>query len=94
MAHHEKVVRFSISGAVDPARFVEWVMPEADARGIDGWVRPRGADRIDLLLAGPEFAVDALAYLCGQIVRGAGGIEMTETKITGNEPIWGGFHHT
>jgi len=89
--NHEKVVRFHVSGEeIDAARFGEWIAPEAANRSLDGWVRGRDAG-VDVFLAGAEFAVDALTFMCEQVVATADdALEHREPR--GDEPLWSGFH--
>ncbi|MCP5367341.1 MAG: hypothetical protein H6907_19470 [Hyphomicrobiales bacterium] len=89
--NHEKVVRFLVlGGEIDAERFCAWIAPEAETRSLDGWVRGRGAG-VDVFLAGAEFAVDALFFLCEQVVGAADGtVESRDPR--GDEPLWSGFH--
>ena len=90
-SQHEKILRFRVTGeGVDADRFGAWIGPEAQNRGLDGWVRTRGAD-VDVLLAGDTFGVDSLVFLAGQIVEVADGA-LDVQDLRGDEPIWSGFH--
>lgn len=53
-----KVVRVLISGTVQGVWFRAWTVQEAQARGLDGWVRNRRDGDVEALFAGPADQVD------------------------------------
>ncbi|MSO75980.1 MAG: acylphosphatase [Alphaproteobacteria bacterium] len=61
-----KCVSVRVEGRVQGVGFRAWVVREAVARGLDGWVRNQGDGRVEALLAGPGAAVDAMLARCGR----------------------------
>ena len=59
-----KRVRAVISGRVQGVWFRGWTLQEAEARGLDGWVRNRRDGSVEAVLAGAEAAVDDMLRVC------------------------------
>lgn len=60
-----------IAGKVQGVGFRYWLQNEANALGLDGWVRNRADGAVEALIAGPEGSVDRLVSLCRRGPRGA-----------------------
>ena len=59
-----KIVHVLISGTVQGVWFRAWTMVEAQARGLDGWVRNRRDGRVEATFAGPSAKVDDMIKAC------------------------------
>ena len=59
-----KIVHALISGTVQGVWFRAWTMQEAQARGLDGWVRNRRDGRVEAVFAGPPARVDEMLAAC------------------------------
>ncbi len=57
-------VRLTITGRVQGVWYRGWTVEQAQARGLDGWVRNRADGSVEALVAGPAAAVEALVALC------------------------------
>ena len=64
MTRERKIVRVTIRGLVQGVGYRAWMVREAEARGISGWVRNRFNGDVEALLAGPPGAVEALCSAC------------------------------
>jgi acylphosphatase len=56
--------RLSISGRVQGVGFRDWLMGEAMAAGLSGWVRNRADGTVEALLAGEAQAVARVVAAC------------------------------
>jgi acylphosphatase len=59
-----KIVHVLISGTVQGVWFRAWTVQEAQARGLDGWVRNRRDGRVEAVFAGPVARVDEMLAAC------------------------------
>ena len=59
-----KIVHADISGLVQGVWFRAWTMQEAQARGLDGWVRNRRDGSVEAVFAGPPERVDDMVRAC------------------------------
>ena len=59
-----KIVHALISGTVQGVWFRAWTAQEAQARGLDGWVRNRRDGRVEAVFAGPPARVDEMLAAC------------------------------
>jgi len=59
-----KIVHVLISGTVQGVWFRAWTMQEAQARGLDGWVRNRRDGNVEAMFAGPPIQVDDMVRAC------------------------------
>ena len=91
--NHEKVVRLRIDGQVTRTGFRGWAQAQAEARGLDGWVRDRDGGWIEVLLAGSAGQVDDMVAACGEGPKAARVSAVTEADVDPDAPIWAGFHH-
>ncbi|HEX4292924.1 MAG TPA: acylphosphatase [Rhizomicrobium sp.] len=67
-------LRLRIEGKVQGIGYRDYVLGEAVALGIDGWVRNRADGTVEALVSGPNAAVEKLVALCmkgspGAVVR-------------------------
>lgn len=56
--------RVVIAGRVQGVGFRDWLVAEARAHGLSGWVRNRGDGTVEALLAGDMAAVQAVLLAC------------------------------
>ena len=56
--------RILVSGRVQGVGYGAWTAEQARSLGIDGWVRNRRDGTVEILAAGHEESVDALAGRC------------------------------
>lgn len=61
-----KCVRARIEGAVQGVGFRDWTRREAEARGLDGWVRNRSDGSVEAVFAGPSDVVNDMLAACRQ----------------------------
>lgn len=59
-----KIVRADISGLVQGVWFRAWTVQEAQARGLDGWVRNRRGGGVEAVFAGPPAQIDDMIRAC------------------------------
>lgn len=57
-------VRAIVSGRVQGVWFRGWMVEEATARGLSGWVRNRTDGTVEALFAGPKTMVDDMITAC------------------------------
>ena len=57
-------VRLRIHGRVQGVAYRAWLVDEAGAHAVDGWVRNRSDGTVEAVLAGDEAAVRALIERC------------------------------
>ncbi|MEM7169614.1 MAG: acylphosphatase [Pseudomonadota bacterium] len=59
----KKTVKVLISGRVQGVGFRYWVLRQAEARGLSGWVRNLGNGDVEALISGPpEVVADMLTH--------------------------------
>ncbi|MGH7041555.1 MAG: acylphosphatase [Acetobacteraceae bacterium] len=56
--------RLILRGRVQGVGFRAWLVAQAEAVGVDGWVRNRSDGAVEALLSGGTDAVEELARLC------------------------------
>ena len=64
MAGDIKAVSVVVRGRVQGVWFRGWMVEEAKARRLRGWVRNRRDGSVEALFAGPASAVDAMVSAC------------------------------
>jgi acylphosphatase len=60
------IFRLRITGKVQGVGFRAWAMNEAASRGLAGWVRNRRDGSVEILVAGPDAAVQSMLGACTQ----------------------------
>ena len=60
------IFRLRIKGRVQGVGFRDWAVGEAQARGLDGWVRNRSDGSVELLIAGPDETIKDMLGACTQ----------------------------
>lgn len=70
--------RILVAGRVQGVGFRWWVVRQAAALGLTGWVRNRCDGRVEILAAGAEAALDELAERCR---RGPSGARVADVAI-------------
>lgn len=81
--------RLIVHGRVQGVWYRGWTVDQARALGLDGWVRNRADGTVEILVSGPEPAVEALAARCreGPPAARVERIDACET----DEPVPTGF---
>ncbi len=84
-----KTLHLFISGRVQRVWYRDWMMAEATALGVTGWVRNRADGRVEALVSGEAAAVDQLVAAChtGPQHARVSGIEAAPA----DPPATGGF---
>jgi acylphosphatase len=75
-----KSLHLIISGRVQGVGFRDWMMGEARARAIAGWVRNRGRDQVEAVICGAPEDVDAMLAACHQGPPAARVLSVTVTQ--------------
>lgn len=83
------VVRLRIRGRVQGVWYRGWLVEQAVAHAVDGWVRNRSDGTVEALLAGDDSAVQALIQRCREGPRLARVVSIEESRET--EPPQPGF---
>lgn len=60
----DKIVTLKISGRVQGVGYRQWMVEEAFARRLRGWVRNRREGWVEALVAGPAELVDGMIAAC------------------------------
>lgn len=68
--------RIAVQGRVQGVGYRDWVVGEARALGIDGWVRNRSDGSVEILAIGDPQLVERLAERCREGPRAARVIEV------------------
>jgi len=63
--------RLRITGHVHNVGFRDWMVAQARALGLNGWVRNRADGSVEALIDGPEPAVEEMLRACRQGPRSA-----------------------
>ena len=64
MSGDRKALSLRITGRVQGVGYRAWLAGQAEAAGLDGWVRNRRDGSVEALLSGPAEAVDRVAAAC------------------------------
>jgi acylphosphatase len=79
--------RLTVRGRVQGVWYRGWTVGQAEALGLDGWVRNRRDGSVEILASGPEAAIEALIARCRQGPPGARvdslSVEETEESVPG-----------
>ncbi len=65
-AHRPATHRLVISGRVQRVGYRDWMVAQATALGIAGWVRNREDGTVEALVHGEEAAIEELVRRCGR----------------------------
>ena len=74
--------RLRIVGRVQGVGYRQWMVWQARALGLDGWVRNRTDRSVEALVAGPTASIDAMITKCRQ---GPGLAQVRELQSEGAE---------
>lgn len=76
-----KSIHLIISGRVQGVGYRDWLVREARARAVNGWVRNRGQEAVEAVLSGLPEAVDITLGACydGPFAARVTRIEVNET---------------
>lgn len=86
-----KRMRVVISGRVQGVWFRGWIAEEANARGLDGWVRNRRDGTVEAVFAGAPGAVEAMLAACWE---GPPAARVTDVALFPHDaPVEPGFHY-
>ncbi len=77
-------LRLIVRGRVQGVWFRGWTVDQAEALGLDGWVRNRRDGDVEILVSGPDAAVGELIARCreGPPAAGVERVEVEETDET------------
>ena len=81
--------RLRVTGRVQGVWYRGWAVEQAVMLGVDGWVRNRRDGSVELLVSGPDAAVEALIGRC-QAGPPAAQVERVE-MLPANEAVPAGF---
>lgn len=85
-----RAVRLKIKGRVQGVGYRDWAIDQAEALGLDGWVRNLRSGEVEALVSGPDAAVDRMIEACR---RGPSIARVTDIEITpAAPPPAPGFH--
>lgn len=56
--------KLRITGKVQGVGFRDWAIEEAKLRGLDGWVRNRSDGSVEVMISGPDKAVQDMLGAC------------------------------
>ena len=65
------IVRVIVSGVVQGVGFRDFVMRQAEAHRVEGWVRNRRDDTVEAVFSGTDDRVRAMIDACGKGPRGS-----------------------
>lgn len=77
-------IRLKIEGFVQSVGFRHFVITEAHRLGVDGWVRNSYDGTLEVMISGPNAAVEEMVALC---MRGPSGARVTNVEIHKAEPL-------
>ena len=76
--------RLRITGAVQGVGFRDWFVAEAQARGLDGWVRNRSDGSVEALIAGPGETCKAMIEAA---LRGPAQARVASVDLKGEQAL-------
>ena len=78
-----------VHGRVQGVWYRGWTVDQAEALGLDGWVRNRRDGTVEILVSGPDAAVEELIRRCQD---GPGAARVERVDVTdGGEAVAPGF---
>ena len=81
-----RAVRLLIKGRVQGVGFRDWLIDEAVALGLDGWVRNLRGGEVEALVSGPDATVEQMIAACR---RGPPIARVTDIEISPAAPPQG-----
>ena len=81
--------RLIVHGRVQGVWYRGWTVDQAEALGLDGWVRNRRDGTVEIMVSGPDEAVGELIARCGE-GPSAARVERVEV-MESDEPVAKGF---
>jgi len=82
--------RLIVHGQVQGVFYRGWAVETARALGLDGWVRNRRDGTVEMLVAGPDAAIESLIARCRQGPPAAR-VERIDVQATEAEEVPSGF---
>lgn len=83
------VRRLLVHGRVQGVWYRGWTVDQAEALGLDGWVRNRRDGSVEILVSGADGAIERLIALCRQ---GPSAARVERVEVTGSdETVPAGF---
>ena len=82
-AEETMTMNLRVEGQVQGVGFREFVIAEANARALKGWVRNRSDGSVEALVSGPKTQVEALIARCCQ---GPNGSQVKHVDVAPAEP--------
>jgi acylphosphatase len=79
-----KSVHVFISGRVQGVGYRDWLVREANLRGVRGWVRNTGPTQVEAVICGAPEAVDSCVAACWE---GPPGARVDAVQCLQSEPI-------
>ncbi|HYD11262.1 MAG TPA: acylphosphatase [Allosphingosinicella sp.] len=76
--------RLTVTGRVQGVWYRGWTVEQAEALGLDGWVRNRENGSVEILVAGPDVAVEELIRRCH---RGPSAARVERVEVTASDEI-------
>ncbi len=76
-------LRLRIEGFVQAVGYRNFVITEATRLVVDGWIRNRSDGTVEVLVSGPNAAVEALVGLC---MKGPSGATVRDVELHKAEP--------
>ncbi|HXC56263.1 MAG TPA: acylphosphatase [Rhizomicrobium sp.] len=71
-------LRLRIEGFVQAVGYRNYVIGEATRLGVDGWIRNRADGTVEILVSGPNAAVETLVGLC---MKGPPGANVRDVEM-------------
>jgi acylphosphatase len=78
-----KALHLLITGRVQGVGFRDWLIQEATARGLTGWVRNVNRDKVEAVICGPDEAIEHCVQHCW---RGPVSAKVNDISITATTP--------
>ena len=85
-------VRVRVTGLVQGVWYRGWAVDEANARGLNGWVRNRRDGSVEALFCGPDQAVSDMIEACRRGPHAARVDALTQEEA--EAPAEAGFHQS
>ncbi len=91
---HEMIVRVAFRGAFDPDILHIWITDQADRIGVNGWSKEwQQLGFVEALFAGSASNVMEIIRIVSEGRQAQGIGDLSERPVSGDEPVWLGFHH-